>query len=63
LGFLIGSRTFGWRIKDIQFGQSSSHPEHTNFHNPDGDMNSQTFNQILEAQPPRLIQFALKFTF
>jgi hypothetical protein len=26
-------------------------------------MNSQTFNQILEAQPPRLIQFALKLTF
>jgi len=36
---------------------------HTNFHNPDSDMNSQTFNQILEAQPPRLIQFALKFMF
>ena len=36
---------------------------HTNFHNPDSDMNSQTFNQILEAQPPRLIQFALKLTF
>ena len=36
---------------------------HTNFHNPDSDMNSQTFNQILEAQPPRLIRFALKFMF
>ena len=36
---------------------------HTNFHIPDSDINSQTFNQILEAQPPRLIQFALKFTF
>ncbi|HMH05194.1 MAG TPA: TonB-dependent receptor [Terriglobales bacterium] len=36
---------------------------HTNFHIPDSDMNSQTFNQILEAQPPRLIQFALKFNF
>jgi hypothetical protein len=36
---------------------------HPNFHNPDSDMNSQTFNQILEAQPPRLIQFALKFMF
>jgi len=36
---------------------------HTNFRNPDSDMNSQTFNQILEAQPPRLIQFALKFMF
>jgi Carboxypeptidase regulatory-like domain/TonB dependent receptor len=36
---------------------------HTNFRIPDPDMNSQTFNQILEAQPPRLIQFALKLTF
>ena len=36
---------------------------HTNFRIPDPDTNSQTFNQILEAQPPRLIQFALKFTF
>jgi hypothetical protein len=36
---------------------------HPNFHNPDSDINSKTFNQILEAQPPRLIQFALKFLF
>jgi hypothetical protein len=36
---------------------------HTNFNLPDSDMNSPTFNQILEAQPPRLIQFALKFAF
>ncbi len=36
---------------------------HPNFHNPDSDINSQTFNQILEAQPARLIQFALKFVF
>jgi TonB dependent receptor len=36
---------------------------HTNFRIPDPDMNSQTFNQILEAQPPRLIQFALKLNF
>jgi hypothetical protein len=36
---------------------------HTNFRLPDSDMNSPTFNQILEAQPPRLIQFALKFAF
>ncbi len=50
--------------KDIQFrAEFFNILNHTNFHNPDGDMNSQTFNQILEAQPPRLIQFALKFTF
>jgi len=36
---------------------------HTNFHIPDSDMNSPTFNQILEAQPPRLMQLALKFNF
>ena len=50
--------------KDIQFrAEFFNILNHTNFHNPDNDMNSQTFNQILEAQPPRLIQFALKFTF
>jgi hypothetical protein len=26
-------------------------------------MNSSTFDTILEAQAPRLVQFALKFTF
>jgi hypothetical protein len=36
---------------------------HTNFRIPDPDMNSQSFNHILEAQPPRLIQFALKLNF
>ena len=36
---------------------------HTNFRLPDSDISSPTFNQILEAQPPRLIQLALKFLF
>jgi len=36
---------------------------HTNFHLPDSDINSSTFNEILEAEPPRLIQLALKFSF
>ena len=36
---------------------------HTNFRLPDSDISSPTFNQILAAQPPRLIQFALKFQF
>jgi hypothetical protein len=50
--------------KELQFrAEFFNLLNHTNFHNPDSDMNSQTFNQILEAQPPRLIQFALKFTF
>jgi Carboxypeptidase regulatory-like domain len=36
---------------------------HPNFRLPDSDISSPTFNQILEAQAPRLIQFALKFVF
>ena len=36
---------------------------HPNFRLPDSDISSPTFNQILAAQDPRLIQFALKFMF
>ncbi len=36
---------------------------HTNLRLPDSDINSPTFNTILSAQPPRLIQLALKFNF
>jgi len=36
---------------------------HANFHLPDSDVSSPTFNHILEAQSPRLIQLALKFQF
>lgn len=36
---------------------------HTNFRLPDSDISSPTFNQILAALPPRLIQLALKFQF
>lgn len=36
---------------------------HTNFRLPDSDISSPTFNHILAAQPPRLVQFALKFAF
>ncbi|MGA9799058.1 MAG: carboxypeptidase regulatory-like domain-containing protein [Terriglobales bacterium] len=50
--------------KDVQFrAEFFNILNHTNFRLPDSDMNSPTFNQILEAQPPRLIQFALKFNF
>ena len=50
--------------KELQFrAEFFNLLNHTNFHIPDSDINSQTFNQILEADPPRLIQFALKFTF
>ena len=36
---------------------------HTNFHLPNSDISSPTFNQILAAEPPRLVQFALKLFF
>jgi hypothetical protein len=36
---------------------------HTNFHLPNSDISSPTFNEILAAEPPRLVQFALKFLF
>ena len=36
---------------------------HTNLRLPDSDISSPTFNHVLEAQPPRLVQFALKFLF
>jgi Carboxypeptidase regulatory-like domain/TonB dependent receptor len=36
---------------------------HTNFHLPNSDISSPTFNHILAAEPPRLVQFALKFLY
>ncbi|HEY8670700.1 MAG TPA: hypothetical protein VIL63_07670, partial [Terriglobales bacterium] len=36
---------------------------HTNFRLPDSDISSPTFNQILAAEPPRVVQLALKFLF
>jgi hypothetical protein len=36
---------------------------HTNFRLPDTDISSPTFNQILAARSPRLVQFALKFNY
>ena len=35
----------------------------TNFHLPDCDISSPTFNHILEADAPRQVQFALKFMY
>ena len=41
--------------KELQFrAEFFNILNHTNFRNPDSDMNSQTFNQILEAQPPEV---------
>jgi hypothetical protein len=36
---------------------------HTNLHLPNSDISSPTFNHILAAEPPRLIQLALKFLY
>jgi hypothetical protein len=36
---------------------------HTSFCLPDSDISLPTFNHILAARSPRLIQLALKFTF
>ena len=36
---------------------------HTNYMLPDSDISSPTFNHILAAQTPRLVQFALKFLY
>jgi len=50
--------------KEFQFrAEFFNFLNHTNFRLPDSDISSPTFNQILEAQAPRLIQLALKFQF
>ncbi len=50
--------------KDLQFrAELFNLLNHTNFHLPNSDISSPTFNQILAAEPPRLVQFALKFLF
>ena len=50
--------------KELQFrAEFFNFLNHPNFRLPDSDINSPTFDQILTAQTPRLIQFALKFTF
>ncbi len=36
---------------------------HTNFRLPDSDISSPTFNHVLSAQSPRLVQFGLKYMF
>ncbi len=50
--------------KDLQFRVEFFNVlNHTNFHLPNSDISSPTFNHILAAEPPRLVQFALKFLF
>jgi hypothetical protein len=50
--------------KDLQFrAELFNVLNHANFHLPNSDISSPTFNRILAAEPPRLIQFALKFLY
>lgn len=50
--------------KEFQFrAEFFNFLNHTNFRLPDSDISSPTFNHILAALPPRLIQLALKFQF
>jgi len=36
---------------------------HTNFHLPNSDISSRTFNHILKAEDPRLIRFGVKLRY
>ena len=50
--------------KELQFrAEFFNILNHTNFHLPNSDISSPTFNHILKAEPPRLIQFGLKFRY
>jgi len=50
--------------KELQFrAEFFNVLNHPNFRLPDSDISSPTFNRILAAQDPRLIQLALKFMF
>jgi len=50
--------------KELQFrAELFNVLNHTNFRLPDSDISSPTFNHILAAQSPRLVQFALKFLY
>jgi hypothetical protein len=50
--------------KELQFrAELFNILNHANFHLPNSNISSPTFNQILAAEPPRLVQFALKLLF
>ncbi len=50
--------------KELQFrAELFNVLNHTNFRLPDSDISSRTFNQILEANEGRIVQFGLKFRY
>ena len=50
--------------KQLQFrAELFNFLNHTNYRLPDSDISSPTFNHVLEARDPRLVQFALKFLY
>jgi hypothetical protein len=50
--------------KELQFrAELFNILNHTNYRLPDSDISSPTFNHILSAQAPRLVQFAVKFLY
>jgi hypothetical protein len=71
----LGPRYGNWdfsAFKDIRLTESKALQfraeffnilNHTNFHLPNSDISSPTFNHILKAEPPRLVQFGLKFRY
>ena len=71
----LGPRYANWdfsAFKDIRLTESKALQfraeffnilNHTNLHLPNSDISSRTFNHILAAEPPRLIQFGLKFRY
>ena len=67
LGVVDLSLLKNFRIREvtqIQFrAECFNVANHANFYLPDNDINSPTFGRILQAGPPRLLQFALKLSF
>lgn len=71
----VGPRYANWdfsALKNIRVAESKELQfraeffnilNHPNFHLPNSDISSPTFNQILKAEPPRLMQLALKLLF
>jgi hypothetical protein len=60
---IVKNTAIGERL-NVQFRTESFNAlNHTNFNLPDQFLGSPTFGQVVSAQDPRRIQFALKFLF